>query len=210
MENKPPSSISTVIPTPSSSSKDYITTSTGSRIHRSCRLIRSDTFTIGGNSIIKEKCILYTDKAKISIGNRVSIGTNTIVQPPGSTAPFHIMDEVTIGNNNLLQGSYIGKHCTVGNNNIIQPRTIMYDYSTIHDDQDIGPGIVPPLTVAINNRSLYSTENNTNSSSTGVTTNNSITIPMVLTNNLMYQTDNIGIIAEIPWSDIQLHKLHQL
>lgn len=128
----------------------FITTSTGTRIHKKCTITRPELLSIGGGCVIHANSQLHCFP-RMSIGQRVVMEAGAIIRAPPAVAAEGLSaeacligDSVYIGPGCVVEAKILGSHvqleagCTVGRG------------AVLHDGVRVAAGaVVPPDTVAM-------------------------------------------------------------
>lgn len=139
------------------SSNDWLETSSGNRIHKSCIIKHPEFIVISGNSTLNENCNLIVDNQKnqtecISIGKYTYISKNVVIETivnkdlKEKTYSINIGSYTTIGENSKIYSMNVGSRCKIGSNCRLGAYSIIYDSCIIHDNVIIPDRyIIPPL-----------------------------------------------------------------
>lgn len=142
-------------------SSQFITTASGSRVHRSCRLMRPDNLSLGGRVTVSEQCAIHADRARVTIGSKVQIGAGTVLKPgqtlvsataagesglaagsaksaattsppaPAAFEPLVVGDGAVIGPGCTVEARYVGQDTVIEEGCIIGPRCVIHDGSRV-------------------------------------------------------------------------------
>lgn len=134
---------------------DYITTASGNRVGRGTLLFGSQNITLAGRSVVSQGVILRGDLISLRFGRYVYLDENVLVHPSsyrskGQTlhVPLTVGDYVTIGSNTVVRAVAIGSCVTIGEDCVIGNRCILKDYCKLLPGTVLAPDtVVPSFTV---------------------------------------------------------------
>ncbi|GME67983.1 unnamed protein product [[Candida] boidinii] len=139
------------------SSSEWLETSSGNRIHKTCTIKHPEFIVISGNSTLNENCKLIVDNLKkqtesISIGKYTYLSKNVVIETivnkdlKEKTYSINIGSYTTIGKNSKIYSMNVGSRCKIGSNCRLGAYSIIYDCCIIHDNVIIPDRyIIPPL-----------------------------------------------------------------
>jgi dynactin 5 len=170
MSARPTAAGAAPTPTPTSSSSEYISTASGSRVHRSAQLRRPDRIALGGRCVIEGRgTVLHSDRAPITLGSRVAVGEGVTLRPGEAAAPraagaggggptppqqpplyepMTLGDGVVVGRDSVVEARHVGTGARIGAGCVVGPRCVVHDGAVLVDLCVLPPDtVVPPLAV---------------------------------------------------------------
>lgn len=120
----------------------YITTSTGTRVHRRAHILRPELLSIGGGCVVHEGVVIHCFP-RVSIGQSVVLHARATLRPPSPTEPLLIGDNVVVGPDCVVEARLLGTGVMLEAGCVVGPRC------TLHDGVRVTCGsVVPPDTFA--------------------------------------------------------------